>query len=243
MDASVAPAGSTSGVAPTITGQGLGAKTGYGGWGGAGVVAEGTAPLSYQWYRGERGDISDPIDGATTSYYTTPPLTAWAQCWVCVSNAVGSVDSETVLFEVIGGTMTFVQWTAQMGKVGAGYVPVGKRGALNTPLDDGVSNLMKFALGVPPMESAGANLPVATTFTAPGESLALALVFAKNTQGQGVRYALEASSDLSSWYEVESTTDLLGANPDGTELVRLREIAPPAGPAARFALLKVVLAP
>lgn len=44
------------------------------------VAASGEGPLSYQWYRGAGGDVSQPVAGATSATFTIPPLaetTAW----------------------------------------------------------------------------------------------------------------------------------------------------------------------
>jgi sulfatase modifying factor 1 len=49
--------------------------------------------LSYQWYFGQSGDTSQPIDGATSSSYNTGALTADATYWVRVSNGAGGVNS------------------------------------------------------------------------------------------------------------------------------------------------------
>lgn len=60
------------------------------------VTGAGTAPLSYQWYRGTRRTTSDPIVGAVLGSYTTPAVTIASNYWVRVSNAYGStVDSDT----------------------------------------------------------------------------------------------------------------------------------------------------
>ena len=64
------------------------------------VSAAGTAPLSYRWFTGSSGDISEPIDDARASSYTTPALTATTRYWVRVSNSVGSTDSETATITV-----------------------------------------------------------------------------------------------------------------------------------------------
>lgn len=70
------------------------------------VTASGRSPLSYQWYRGIRGDTSDPIIGATSSSFTTPDLTFSTSYWVRISNSCGPrdvpfVDSGTALVTVI----------------------------------------------------------------------------------------------------------------------------------------------
>jgi len=59
------------------------------------VAAEGSRPLTYQWYRGTSGNTPDPISGAISSSYTTPSLTQTTNYWVRVSNAYGTADSNT----------------------------------------------------------------------------------------------------------------------------------------------------
>lgn len=223
-------------VLPAITTQPADATIDSGATASLAVAANGTAPLSYQWYRGDSGNTASPIVGATTASLTTPALTAWARYWVRVSNRSAFVDSRTVLVEVTGGTMKLGDWTAQPG------TPVNQRGALDTPAGDGVTNLMKFALGVPPMASATAHLPTPTTYTEAGQPLAIALVFTKNPGAQAVDYRLLVSADMVTWIWVKSVVEVLGTNPDGTQLVRMREAAPPAA-ARRFAQLKVALVP
>jgi len=50
-------------------------------------------PSSFQWYRGEAGDISTPVPGAVTSAYETGPLVTAASYWVRVTNSCGAADS------------------------------------------------------------------------------------------------------------------------------------------------------
>lgn len=64
------------------------------------VRASGTGPLGYQWYRGESGDISVPVSGATSSSLTLPGADTPASYWVRISNAGGSIDSASVLLKV-----------------------------------------------------------------------------------------------------------------------------------------------
>jgi len=68
------------------------------------VNAEGDLPLSYQWYEGISGDTSNPINGATSSSYQTPPLTSNTSYWVRVSNSCNpSADSDTATITVYEG--------------------------------------------------------------------------------------------------------------------------------------------
>jgi YD repeat-containing protein len=50
------------------------------------VAATGTGPMTYQWYAGAQGVMTNPIAGATSVTYTTPPLTADTSYWVRISS-------------------------------------------------------------------------------------------------------------------------------------------------------------
>jgi hypothetical protein len=63
------------------------------------VVATGTS-LSYQWYAGAAGTTTNPVAGATSSIFTTPPLTSKGRYWARVSNIAGSADSNTATLTV-----------------------------------------------------------------------------------------------------------------------------------------------
>lgn len=54
------------------------------------VAAIGTQPITYQWYRGQTGDVSQPVAGATSPTFAAPPAGVY---WVRVSNAIGHADS------------------------------------------------------------------------------------------------------------------------------------------------------
>ncbi len=66
------------------------------------VIVGGTAPITYQWYLGTSGNISQPISGATLSSLSVGPTTT-TNYWVRVSNACGSADSVTATVTVTGG--------------------------------------------------------------------------------------------------------------------------------------------
>ena len=53
--------------------------------------------LNYQWYNGESGDVSNPLDGETQAELTLKDLQSEGSYWVRVSNEVGFVDSETAM--------------------------------------------------------------------------------------------------------------------------------------------------
>lgn len=66
------------------------------------VVATGAQPLSYQWYQGTSGDVRQPVLGATSPAFETPPLTLPSRYWVRVTNAAGTADSRAVTVTVLG---------------------------------------------------------------------------------------------------------------------------------------------
>lgn len=61
------------------------------------VAPDGSGGFRYQWYRGFRGMTFSPIEGATGPTFTTPVVTGQESYWVRVSNACGSVDSQTAI--------------------------------------------------------------------------------------------------------------------------------------------------
>ena len=66
------------------------------------VTATGSAPISYQWYRGPSGDTSAPVGGNSPAF-TTPPLVATTAYWVRVSNGCGRADSDAATITVQSG--------------------------------------------------------------------------------------------------------------------------------------------
>ena len=61
----------------------------------------GQEPLGYQWYRGERGDESQPIPDANGPDFTTPPLDEEASYWVRVTGDTGVIDSQTARLRLV----------------------------------------------------------------------------------------------------------------------------------------------
>lgn len=108
-------------VAPTIVSQPSGTSTPVGGWASLGVVANGTAPLSYQW-RLDGVPLVDRIDGAGISGISgsnAPALSlrnaqsADAGVYtVVVSNAAGSTSSAAATLKVEAAKAV---WTTQFG--------------------------------------------------------------------------------------------------------------------------------
>jgi hypothetical protein len=113
--------------APAITRQPANQSVNLGATATFSVAATGTAPLSYQWYRG-----STAISGATSASYTTPPTTladSGATFHVVVTNTAGSATSNSATLTVTSSVVTNLvvnggfesgttAWKASSGVVG-----------------------------------------------------------------------------------------------------------------------------
>lgn len=66
------------------------------------VIATGTAPLTYKWYRGLSGDTSILLQSSGTSSFNTPSRTITTNYWVNVSNSVSpaGVNSTTATVSI-----------------------------------------------------------------------------------------------------------------------------------------------
>ena len=60
------------------------------------IAAAGTAPLSYQWYTGTSGNLTNPIAGATTASVTVTPAATISTYWVHVSNSCNPIGVNSV---------------------------------------------------------------------------------------------------------------------------------------------------
>src|SRR5438132_2694907 len=59
------------------------------------VIPGGTGPFFYQWYAGSSGQTNFPIANAKSKTFTTSAINSDTPYWVRVSNACGSIDSQT----------------------------------------------------------------------------------------------------------------------------------------------------
>jgi hypothetical protein len=61
------------------------------------VSSNGTGGARYQWYTGHAGNTNFPIAGATSATLSTPAITSQSEFWVRVTNACGTIDSQTAV--------------------------------------------------------------------------------------------------------------------------------------------------
>jgi formylglycine-generating enzyme required for sulfatase activity len=63
------------------------------------ISATGSAPFTYQWYRGNLGATTAPV-GTNSPTFTTPALAVTTKYWVKISNAFGEIQSSSVTVTV-----------------------------------------------------------------------------------------------------------------------------------------------
>lgn len=95
---SVYPGGPTC-TAPSISAQPASRSITSGTSTALSVTANGTAPLSYQWYIGASGNTASPISGATGFSVTVAP-TSTTTYWVRVSSSCGTANSASATVTV-----------------------------------------------------------------------------------------------------------------------------------------------
>ena len=55
---------------------------------------------SWQWFRGVSGDTANPVAGATSAAFNTPPLTATTTYWARATNPAGTADTQAATVSV-----------------------------------------------------------------------------------------------------------------------------------------------
>jgi RHS repeat-associated protein len=135
-------------TAPAISTQPSDQTINSGQQAGLSVSATGTSPLSYQWFRGSAGDTSNPINGATSSSFTTPSLTASTTYWVRISNSCGNVNSRTVTVNVNGSAFEGFHDGADCDKIfGWAWDSTQPNTAISVDIYDGANKIATVLAG------------------------------------------------------------------------------------------------
>ena len=95
-------------IAPAITAQPSTVNVALGQGTTIGVTASGTAPITYQWFRGSAPVDTDAITGATSSSLSAGPFTTAGtyRFWVRATNACGNAPSQTITINVACPALT-----------------------------------------------------------------------------------------------------------------------------------------
>jgi hypothetical protein len=189
------------------------------------VAATGTDPLAYQWRRN-----GSTLTGVTTASYTitNAQTTDAASYDVVVTNAAGSATSAAATLTVLSG---FDGWLL-------GYFNTTERadplisGPSVVLSGDGLTNLMKYALGLNPRVAATSGLPV-TSATATHWTY----TYTRPADRSDLTYTVQASTNLTDW-ELITITPTKIATADGLETWQAEY--PLAGTPNLFFRLRVV---
>lgn len=128
-------------------------------------------------------------------------------------NAVIAAGFWKVTLEVVVETESFQNWMESLDS--ADQPPPDQQGPEDTPAGDGVSNLLKYAFGRLPMESAADALPILVAID--GD---LALEFTRDPDAE-VSYLLEGSTDLENWSEVPTAGETATPLPNSHERIQM----------------------
>ena len=112
-----------------------------------------------------------------------------------------------------------------------------------TPAGDGITNLMKFALGLNPNTNGTAGLPT-VSMTEVGGSQFLTLTYTKSVAADDVTYTVEVSSDLQTWFAGSAYTATVSTSNDAgaaTQTVVVRDLTPTGDAARRLIRLAVTI--
>ena len=194
------------------------------------ATPSGTAPFTFQWFLS-----GTAILGGTTPRLVVPSSGPYT---VQVSNAAGLVTGALI-------TTTYAGWKGQ-SFTSAQQLNATMSGDAATPSGDGISNLMKYALGLNPnrISSGSATLPHTQLLPVTGTNH-LMLTFTYNTNATDLAYLVEASSDLTTWTSINpfnlSNQFSVVANPGaGTETLTIVDVQPASSSQRRFMRLKII---
>jgi len=158
------------------------------------TVAATGGNLTFQWFKDD-----DELPGETGMSLVLSNMTAAdaGSYRVEVSDATGMVPSgDIILTYNAPPANTFANWPALLD------LPEDQRGPNDTPAGDKVPNLVKFAIGIGPLDSAAGRIPQEVLESTVNDETYPVVCFVRDTSVTGVTLRVEVATDL------EFTTDL-----------------------------------
>ena len=140
---------------------------------------------------------------------------------------------------ITGGPLSYSQWASSHGLPGDG---TGSGALTANPAKDGITNAMKFALGLDPNVPSYGGRFLAGTITVSGQTYLMTTYIRSEPPPTGVIYAVTTCSDISTWSTVETVG--VSSTPDvpatGLRTIIVRDSVPMASPnEKRFISLEV----
>ena len=202
---------SVTGTVPAgIASQPLSNIVNFGGTVTLSMTANGSLPLTYQWYQGLSGDTSIPIAGSNSPSYTTPALTANTSYWVRVTNTTTKLNTADSFTATVTVRNQFDSWMAAPANSG---VPGNLNGPWDMPFGDGIPSILKYAFNLNPNIADIRRLSVGAGNTAglPGTSLVssklrLEFIRRKAATTPGITYTPQFGSTPGAWTDAASPT-------------------------------------
>lgn len=195
------------------------------------VIATGTEPLSYQWFK-DGGRLPE-----ATNRVLEIPVLRLAEAGdyrVEVTNVAGVVLSEPAVVTVQPED-PYLRWAVELGLTAEVRDP-------GLDLDgDGLANLFEYYLGTDPRQAAVVP-PIRFELVARGTLTRPALVFSHAHRAGNVAVALEGSEDLRQWRELSTSLEIVRSG-DAVDTVQCVDPEPVIRPAQRFFRLKLSLVP
>ena len=155
-----------------------------------------------------------------------------------IATVVTAQDGSTTTYTFTVAVSGYTAWKARVFTDPADLADPAISGDLATPAHDGITNLMKYALALPPMTCGTSNLP--TTSRQAGY---LTLTYRKSKTASDVTYTVQAADSLdgNAWAPAATVVSQTDPTPGGGSywLVTVRDSVPYAGQARRFMRLQV----
>lgn len=189
---------------------------------------------SWQWYQGTSGDTSVPLSGKTSSSLSIPsPLAGAYSYWVRTTNPYGIADSRTANVSVTPAL--YYDWLVQNG-LPSDASGLGALGS--SPNQDGVANLLKYALGMRANDRFDASHGPRSGTRNIGGNNYLTLGFIQAQGAQSVQLVVEESTNLGIWTLTAIECGPSYDNGDGTMTRTFRSSRPMSSEGSGYLRLK-----
>ncbi len=167
----------------------------------------------------------------------TPTQTGTFNAAMTATNGTGTSNPATLAVTVVAPYQAWENKYFTAAEQGNAAVS----GPNATPAGDGMSNLLKYALGLNPKQNGVGSLP-RTGSTIVGSQSYLSLTYVRSLAATDLTYTVEVSGDMATWSSGANATATVSTtnSADGTmQTVVVRDLTAQSGAAKRFLHLKI----